>query len=331
MISKSKYELDEQIIKNLFAKAGISGAHNITPLGAGEFNSVYAVDADGKKYALKVAPKNEDCILTYENNMIEQEIYYYSLMKSAGIGVPEIYYSDFSNETIAAGWFIMERLDGCQLDKAKLNDSEKKKSNEMLCEMIAKMHSVKGEKFGYRQNSQFDSWYSALKNMVENLIEDGKKRGHNSKNGVKMLSYIEDNKEILEKVKCNLINFDIWSPNIFVCKATGNDFSLKWIDPERCFFGDKILDFVCVDIAKMSLDKKSKSIAIYNKYTTEPIAIGNDERVRFGFALCYLGLIMETEKYARYSPLHFGWWRNIVMSNMYFKSGFKQIKKFSKV
>jgi fructosamine-3-kinase len=113
MRSKTKLTIDPEIIKNLFDKAGIHGAENIAPLGAGEYNSVYAVGAAGKAYAIKIAPHPSATILTYEQDMMAQEIYYYELMANqAGINVPQIFYVDFSKEEIPAEYFIMQHLPG---------------------------------------------------------------------------------------------------------------------------------------------------------------------------------------------------------------------------
>lgn len=329
MISNSKYKVDEKTIAKLFEKAGIFDAANIVPLGAGEFNSVYSADAGGKAYAIKIAPLNTSNILTYETDMMKQEVYYYSQMLNAGISVPQIYYCDFSCADIPVSYFIMEKIDGSQLDKIKLTDNEKTEATIGLAEMAAKMHSVKGEKFGYIQSGLHNNWYLALTEIVNNLIKDANRFGKKTKRGSMLLEHIKRNKLILEKVDSRLINFDIWPPNIF-CKKKDGKLMLSWIDPERCLWGDRISDFVCLEFISMSLDKKILSIAAYNKASDSPLTITDEERIRFAIMLGYLGLIMEIEKYSRYSPRHFGWWRNVIISKMLFSNAIKQLKNLMK-
>lgn len=329
MKSRSKCELDEKTIIKVFEHAGIFGAKKIAPLGAGEFNSVYSVDAGGKKYAIKVAPEQDRNILTYEKDMIEQEVYHYGLMKKAGINVPEIFYTDFSRHDIPPKFFIMERLNGRQLDKAKLTKTEKTEAKKLLVEMVAKMHSVKGEKFGYMQCGLYDTWYLAIRAFVENLVKDCKAFGKTTKNGERLLVYIERNKKALENAESRLVNFDIWPPNIFVEKKDGH-LKMSWIDPERCFCGDSIADFVCLDFMKMSMDKKSEILKIYNAAADKPVVVNDETRIRYATMLCYLGLIMEVEKYSRYTPRHFGWWRNIFASRKLFSTGFKTLKRYGR-
>lgn len=329
MVSRSKYELDNETIISIFKKAGLGEAENISALGAGEFNSVYSVDAGSKDYALKVAPKGTDGILTYETDMIEQEVYYYGLMQKAGIAVPKIYYSDFTKKDIPVGWFIMERLSGNQLDEAGLTKEEKEIANEILAGMIAKMHTVKGEKFGYRQMSMYDSWYLAIRAIVETLISDCNAHGKKSRRGKKLIKYIDANKDILKKVECSLINFDIWYPNIF-CQKDGDEIKLTWIDPERCFWGDRIADFICLEVMNISMDKKSASVAAYNKMTTDKVTVTDEVRIRFAVMSCYMALIQEVEKYVRYTPFMFGWWRNVFSSMLFYHEGFKELRKYTK-
>ena len=324
MKSRSKYQIDENIVIKLFENAGIPSVENVKPLGAGEFNSVYAADADGKAYVLKIAPKNQQNVLTYEQNMMEQEVYYYGMMEQAGINVPNVYFSDFSKNIIPTEYFIMERLDGKQLNESDLNDAERKIAQQKLAEMMALMHVVKGEKYGYRQNGQHKNWYLAIKDMVSNLVLDAKRYGRKNKNGAKLLDYIEKNKSILERVECSLINFDIWEANIFVCKKESG-FDLYWIDPERCLWGDRIADFVCMEFMNMTLDAKQKTIENYNKATEKPIDITDEVRIRFAVMLGYLGMIMEVEKYARYSLFHYGYWRNVTVCKMLFENSFKTL------
>lgn len=326
MRSRSKYEIDTKTIVKIFEKAGIEGAENIKPLGEGEFNSVYSIDAGGMAYALKAAPNDKSKTLSYEKDMLRQEVYYYSLMRKAGIRVPEIYFVDFTKSLIPTEYFIMERLKGRQLDKAGLSEEEWKKANEKLCSMTAAMHSIRGEKFGYRQCGLHNTWYDALCAMAESLISDCESLKHRTKNGHKLFEYIKKHKDVLEKAECSLINFDIWPANIFVL-GEKSEMNLAWIDPERCLWGDRIADFVCLDFMNMTLDKKKATIDAYNKASDNPIITDDNARIRFAVMLGYLGLIMDVEKHARYSLFHFGYWRNVLVCRMIYKASFGVLKE----
>lgn len=325
MRSKTKPAVDRVTIARLFENAGIHGIGNITPLGAGEFNAVYSVDAAATAYAIKIAPPPSARILTYEQHMMTQELHFYDIMaKQARISVPAIIYADLSKTKFPAEFFIMERLPGKQLDQARLSGAQKQEAGRILAEMVARMHAVKGEGFGYRQNGLHDNWHAALVAMVTNLIQDAANMGKETPTGERLLASIHAHRRVLEKVDCRLINFDVWPPNI-ICNWEDGKLTLSWIDPERCLWGDRIADFVCLDFMNMSLERKLATIESYNRASETPIVIGDEERIRFAIMLGYLGLIMEVEKVARYTVLHYGYWRNVMVARMLLSSCFHQL------
>ena len=71
------------------------------------------------------------------------------------IKVPKIYFSDFSREIIDAPYFIMEKLNGVQLDKIESNSNDCKSNSPTakLAQMAAQIHKVKYNEYGYEQNS----------------------------------------------------------------------------------------------------------------------------------------------------------------------------------
>jgi hypothetical protein len=75
----------------------------------------------------------------------------------------------------------------------------------------------------------------------------------------------------------------------------------------------------------MELDKKGTTIEAYIQTSDEPIVFGDEEKIRFAIMLGYLGLIMEVEKYARYTIFHYGYWRNVRASRMLFSNYFAQL------
>ena len=152
--------------------------------------------------------------------------------------------------------------------------------------------------------------------------------GKKTKRGEKLLAHVNKNQQVLEKVESRLINFDIWPLNIF-CEMGNGTLHLSWIDPERCLWGDRIVDFVCLEFMNMSLDQKSSTIEAYNQVADQPVAVGRAEKIRFAIMLGYLGLIIEVEKYARYTLFHYGYWRNIMAANMLLSNGFTQLAELN--
>ena len=326
MESRTKLALSESTVRRLFAAAGISEITDIAALGAGEFNAVYAAKGNKQAYVLKVAPGIDIPVLRYEQGMMRAEVFWYSQMREhTDIRVPEVYYTDFSHKLIPADWFIMERLPGEQLDQIKLSAGEKATVDRRLAQMVAAMHKISGERFGYVQNELYADWYAALHAMTENLLHDARAKGKRSKRGERLLCLEEKYRTVLSRAECTMVNFDIWAPNI-LCRRERDGIHYAWIDPERSFWGDKILDFVCLD-ATHSLEKKTGVLAAYNAAAKTPVTATREEQIRYAVGQGYLALIVEAEKYYRYTPHHFGWWRNVTAALYLYADAFRVLRK----
>lgn len=329
MKSRSKSKISDKIITRLLKKAGLSPVHSISPLGEGEFNSLYSCDTDQGSYVLKIAPFKESTLLTYEQEMMKQELYFYSLIQEhTTIKTPRIIFSDFSKTLIPSPYFIMEKVNGIQLDKLQVDETQKGELNLKIADLIAQIHRLRHHQFGYLQNGLHDNWFLAISSMSENLIKDAKKFHHSSKRGKILLHYIHQYRSILEKVESRLVNYDIWPGNI-LCELNNQTMAIWLIDLERCFFGDFIADFVSQDFMAMTLKQKSKFIDTYMQSSDTLVNYTREEEIRFAITLGYLGLILEVEKYARYSIFHYGWWRNVGGSQLLFSQCFKTIESLN--
>ena len=122
-----------------------------------------------------------------------------------------------------------------------------------------------------------------------------------------------------------MVNYDLWDPNV-ICVTDKDNTEFCWIDPERSFWGDKIFDFICMQNPLSSVKAKKESLKIYNSVTDVPVEENRDTEIRYAFAQGLMGLIMEIEKYYRYTPHHFGWWRNIATGAVMYKCAFRVLK-----
>lgn len=325
MISRTKYKIDNAAIERLFVNAGIDGVTKIAPLGAGEYNAVFSVTAKGKDYALKISPGDDDLVLTYENKMMPAEVFWYQqIQEHTDITVPKIFYTDFDQTLIPADYFIMEKLPGRPMDKIELSKSEKADSVAETARMAARIHKIKNDRFGYIQNGLYDDWYQAIRAMVNNILDDCARKGKRSKRGERLLAYIDRYKPVLEKAECCMVNADLWAPNI-ICKRENGEIKYAWIDPERSFWGDRIVDFICLEMMTPLADKEI-TLSAYNSAADTPVTADEEETIRYTVAQGYLGLILEAEKYYRYSLSHFGWWRNVFVSDLLYRNAFKILK-----
>lgn len=325
MKSKTKFLTDDETIRKLYLNAGYKQVTGIKLLGNGEFNAVYEAVADGRPTALKISPPSRAEVMQYENGMMKAELYWYEqIRKNTSIRVPAVYHRDFSRRLIDADWFIMEKLEGEQMDTFAFSKDEKTQSQNILAEMAGEIHNITGEKFGYIQNKLYDNWYLALRSAVKNLLSDCAKKGRRSRRGETFLGCIDRGKNIFEKAPCTMVNYDIWAANV-ICRRKNQKVEYAWIDPERSFWGDPLLDFCCLDFLT-PLEKKH-SVQAHNRVSAVKIRTGREEKIRYAASLAMMALIMETEKYYRYTPCHFGYWRNTIISGILYRTAFKELKK----
>ena len=300
VVSKTKYEASEAEIKELFSLHKIGNVIEIAPLGNGEFNSAYKVTCDGDvSYALKIAPPENAKVLSYEKNMMESEVFWYSQMHDkTDILCPKVYASDFSKEVIKSNCFIMEMMEGEPLWALNFSDKEYEEVQKQKICMLTKIHRITNDRFGYMQMSLEPTWYEALRKMAQRLVTDCKELGYDTPDGEKFISFIDKYEKLLRAVPCRMVNFDLWDSNVLYNEKTEK---ICWIDPERGFWGDPVADFITLGPGQKSpLSDKQKEVDIYNEMAKEKIQLTTDTEIRYALAVCYLALIEEVEKYVRY-------------------------------
>ena len=325
MNSKTKYPIDEAGVLRLFAAAGIANATSVSPIGNGEFSAVFSVSTPERDYVIKIAPPDDADVMTYERNMLAAEVFWYDKIRSqTSIRVPEIVHADFSRALLPAAYIIIEKLAGETLDKAALSEAERAETNAMLAGMLADIHQISHDGFGYEQCGIYQTWPVAIRAIVEQALADCARKHRRSRRGERLLRLIDRHNAVLEKAFPAMVNFDLWPSNV-ILRRENNEKKLAWIDPERSFWGDPVVDFVCLAFSR-PLDRASLALNNYNAASGAPVALSRETRIRYAVGQAYLALIMETEKYYRYSPLRFGWWRNVLAAHILYRAAFHALE-----
>jgi len=326
MVSKTKYPVESSTVRALFLKAGFDDVSDIKPLGKGEFNAVFSANAsiadssEAKGYVMKIAPPDNIPVMTYEKNMMETEIYWYeTAVESTPVKTPKIYYSDFSKSSINTSYFIMDKIEGLTLDQ--FPKDRKEEADKQIAIITGYLHNVKGIGYGYVQNGLKSNWYEAIRSMTEAVVGDCAEKNKSPEKGEKLLGYIDRYKDVLIGADSRMVSFDLWQPNVIHDGA-----NFVWIDPERGFWGDPVMDLVCLEPMR-ALEEKTISLNAHNEVSDLKIEITLETSIRYGIALAYLALIMDTERYYRYSPVYKGWWRNILASKMMYTNAFNRLER----
>lgn len=330
MISKSKPDVSfAQAAKWLKRDLGET-LETMTPLGEGEYNAVLRCQTEsGRSVVLKVAPKPDCPVLTYERNMMSSELHWYeTIQRQTDIPTPKILASSSKGDPSGLAYFLMEDLKGEPADRRPRSDAETHSILLQKTAAMASMHRIKGSGYGYVQHGLKETWFLAIESMIADLLEDATKKNKPSKRGMRLLQVVRDSKELLETVECRMVNFDLWDSNWLV---TNQDSKAKpaLIDPERCFYGDFIGDFVAFEFLK-PLAKKTQTLESYRAQGGLVFDLGDDTILRYAILTGYLALIMEVEKHYRYKPGMAGWTRNVVVSRLLYSQAFSMIRTTSK-
>lgn len=310
--SKTKYQVNRDDIEKIFARFSLGDVSEMTLFGGGEFNSACKVAAIKNgvpvPYVVKLSPPEDANVLTYEKNMMSAEVYWYEqIRKNTDIRIPIVYLFDDTKEIIPVNYFVMEYISGEPLYSYDLSEKQRDSIKREKLRMLSQIHKITGDFFGYYQGEHFSTWYEAIRSMVNSLITDCEAIGKETPDGHALLEAIDRHKNILEKVPCRMVNFDLWDSNVLL----ENGKKPVWIDPERSFYGDPIGDMITQGKSQMAkLSEKEDAIRIYNEYASQPFGLNEEEKIRYAVMVSYLALIEEVEKYVRYETTDENYIRN---------------------
>lgn len=312
MKSKTKSLLSHEDIEKLvsihFGTSCLIGS--IKALKGGMFNSAYLIERIREKdeVVLKVSVSPDATLLTYEKDPMQTEVDVYHLItEQTNIPVPRILACDFSKQHISSNYFFMTALKGETMIKVekKLSKANRESIKKELADYFAQIHQISGDYFGYftkDEEYQFKSWKDAYLQMIGMILKDGKALGCN-------LPYSQCEKILREKASYLdqitqpiLVNFDLWSGNIFL-KKDGNQYVVEGIiDFERAFWGDPYADFSATFLFTKNLSLEENFFKTYNEKSGIQKYLTKEDMIRINLYKMYLLTIMIVETY-RYGAL----------------------------
>lgn len=303
MKSKTKQSISPNVVAEIFARHSLGSIAKIEQLKGGNFNALYKVKTEsGKQYALKIAPKANVPVLTYEQNLIKSEVTFSQLLSQVQrVKFPEIFGFNWE-EDYPYKYLIMEFLEGEILSNIKLPKSEYDEVMFDLGAAMAEFHTITSTQgFGYPQNGLKPTWQEAYFSMIQNVLKDGEKKKVKVPYLSRIINIMEENADVLLTVKTpSLLHFDLWAGNIMIKK--GKLYGL--IDCERAIFGDIMGDFISLDyISPFSKEKNKMLIDGYNSVSKEKLTFGKEEMLRLYLMKIYLSLVVLIEPHYRFSKL----------------------------
>lgn len=309
MESTTKTKVEEDKIRELVKRnfGSRTEVDQITPLDGGMMNAVYLLTykeavRGWKEMILKLSFERNADVLTYESQIMRAEVEVYHRLREVDIPVPVLICHDFSQEVVDCDCFFLSKMEGMSWMefRKELTPDHRAKLKRELGRYHGRMHSVRGAYFGYIKEDKawhFDTWYGAFRFMMENMLEDGRRRGYDLPYEEIGLA-LERHRDILDEVKePRLVDFDLWAGNIFLSKE-GEEYRISGImDFERAFYGDPYADFIAAFGIYSNVEEESEFLEGYSQGAGDRPVISEHDRVRMKLYRIYMDLNLVIETY----------------------------------
>ena len=228
--------------KKAFPDKQIAGIKELTE---GMCNVTYdIVFEDGTGSILKIAAKDRRGNTSNEVNLMRAEIRAMKLVsENCSFKVADIQYFDDSNTICDGNYFFMEKLQGDNFHFVRKDMSEEAIAivDTEIGKISRELSKVKNPEFGFLgDDKRYDSLFSFVKQMLENLISDAKRRSIDILYDEQtFMDQFEKDKSAFESVnEASLVHWDMWEGNVFV--KDGHVSGI--IDWERALWGEPFMD-----------------------------------------------------------------------------------------
>ncbi|MGC4175155.1 phosphotransferase family protein [Demequina sp.] len=263
-------------------------------LGHGWFNVAYAITLrDGRRVVLKIAPPAGVQVMTYELDMMRNELAALELIQAhTTVPVPAVEFADTSGELIDADWFFMPFVEGANLGiethERALTDTERADYARQLGVLNRELNQAVGPWFGPLAGPGFATWREAFLTMIEGVVRDGEALSVDLGHSYDLVrELIARDADALDAVaEPRLTEWDLWDSNVMI--RDGRIVAI--IDHERAFWGDPLMEAY---FTPLDLPAYGDSTAFREGYGLGELDV--DARRRRRLYTLYLVLIMVIE------------------------------------
>lgn len=227
---------------------GLGSVVGHEPLGGGTYNELYRVVLDdGSRLVVKLAPDDGAARLTYESELLVNEVEFYRSAAGAPVPLPEVVRQ-------LPGAVVMSEVPGEPWSALAgvLGDAEHERLRRELGAYVAQLHTVTGTRFGYPSEAvpTADGWRAAFGAMLEAVLADAGRFGARLPvSAERVRELVRAAAPALDEVTVPaLVHFDLWQGNALLTGEPGERRIGGLIDGERMFWGDPLADFVSLNL-----------------------------------------------------------------------------------
>ena len=243
-------EVSQDTIEKIFTHAlQESNIRKTQLLDGGMFNTTYYVEygESCKKAVLRLGPVNSHLVAGFEENLMNAEVYTYSVCQKIGIPCSNVLACDTTRTLISRDYMIVEYIPSVAMVNAELSTEKRQELYFQMGRCLIRLHQVQGEHFGFVSRicagKAFDRWSDALiyevRDMAWRLVKAG---GMSPAQADLLLSAFCQSRGLLDQVKVpHLLHTDLWAGNVLLDKKTLEIRAI--IDSDRAVFGDVDFEF----------------------------------------------------------------------------------------
>ena len=260
-------EIPIEIIRDIFANTLQEEIIWETALlDGGMFNTTYIVEYGSfhKKAVLRLGPVNRHLLMGFEENLMNAEVYTYSVCQTIGIPCSKVLACDTSKRIIDRDFMIVEYIPSIVMAKAELTEERRNMLYQQMGIYLAKFHQVTGDSFGFLSRicngKKFDKWGDALIFEAEDITERLEKLGGLNAGETQILRHqFYKSRELLDEIRTpHLLHTDLWEGNVLLNTDTLEIAAI--IDSDRAMYGDKDFEFASAWMDNLALQEGYNSI-----------------------------------------------------------------------
>ena len=218
-------------------------------LDGGLFNTTYIVEYGSfhKKAVLRLGPVNRHLLMGFEENLMNAEVYTYSVCQTIGVPCSKVLACDTSKQVIDRDFMIVEYIPSIVMSKADLTEEKRNMLYRQMGIYLTKFHQVTGDSFGFLSRicsgKKFDKWSGALIFEVEDMTERlDKFSGLSAEEAQTIRHQFEKSRELLDEIRTpHLLHTDLWEGNVLLNRDTLEIAAI--IDSDRSMYGDPDFEF----------------------------------------------------------------------------------------